>query len=203
VTKFLLLIACILLTTIVQAQDSLIHRRKPVTLQLSFFNHSVSVPFHKIINSQLHPGVQGMLEARYRETRRSKIFQTFDVGAFHNKYNGNGFYLSTELGYRLKTKHNFFAEALLGGGYLRVYHPTDIYVLTAAGTYERAKDKGFSSPIFSFALSAGYDIPSSSRCSLSPFIRYQSLLQTHYSADLGVLPQCAFHLGVRITLKRL
>jgi hypothetical protein len=202
VTKFLLLITFIVLTTIVQAQDSLTHHRKPVTVQLSFFNHSVSVPFHRIINSQLHPGVQGMFEAQYHDSRRSKIFQTFDVGAFHNKYNGNGFYLSTELGYRLKTKHNLFAEALIGGGYLRVYHPTNIYVLTTAGTYERAKDKGFSSPIFSFAIGAGYDIPSSSKYSLSPFIRYQSLLQTHYSPDLGVLPQCSFHVGVRLTLKR-
>jgi hypothetical protein len=169
---------------------------------LSFFNHSISPPFHKILRTPIHPGVQLAVEARYRETSRGKFFQAFNLGGFYNKYNGKGFYLNTEVAYRLKTKYNFFAEGFLGGGYLRVYHPTYIYALTPGGTYERVKDKGFSSPLVSLAIGLGYDIPSASKYSFSPFVRYQSLIQTRYRPDLSVLPQCTFHVGVRLNLKR-
>jgi hypothetical protein len=183
------------------AQDSLSKPRGPLALQLSFFNHSVSVPFHKMLAAPLHPGIQAAIEGRYHETQRSKFFQTLNLGAFHNKYNGNGFYLSTELAYRYKIR-GFFAEAMVGAGYLRIYHPTDIYALNSSGTYERVKDRGFSSPLVSFAIGLGYDIPSSSKFSFSPFIRYQSLIQTKYRPDLSVLPQCAFHAGVRLNIRR-
>ncbi|MEJ0029549.1 MAG: hypothetical protein WDO15_03930 [Bacteroidota bacterium] len=73
---------------------------------LSFFNHSISPPFHKIIRTPIHPGIQVAVEARYKETSRSKFFQTFNLGGFYNKYNGTGFYLNTEVAYRFKTKQH-------------------------------------------------------------------------------------------------
>lgn len=175
---------------------------KPYTGSLSFFNHSISVPFHKIINPIIHPGMQAGIEGRYFETRRSKLFQALNLGMFYNKYNGTGFYLNTELAYRYTSKFRISAEALAGIGYLRIFHPADIYQLTDDGTYEKVKDKGFSSPVFSFGLGLGYSIKSASSFSFSPFFRYQSIIQTRYSADLEVLPHAAFHIGIRISKRR-
>ena len=176
------------------------HRSLSVTL--SFFNHSISVPFHKMISKPLHPGVQAGIEGSYFETHRSKLFQTLNLGAFNNKYNGTGFYINTELAYRFMSAPGIYAETLLGIGYLRTYHPTDIYELNSSGTYEKIKDKGFSSPLLSFAFGLGYVIKSKSLLSFAPFIRYESMFQTRYSTDLDVLPQTAFHVGVRMVKKR-
>ncbi|MEO6675283.1 MAG: hypothetical protein ABIN93_17790, partial [Ginsengibacter sp.] len=89
-----------------------------------------------------------------------------------------------------------------GAGYLRTYHPSDIYELTSSGNYEKARDKGFSSPIFSFVFGLGYAIKSPSVFSFAPFIRYECIIQTRYSSDLDVLPQAALHIGIRINKKR-
>src|SRR6478736_8791562 len=75
------------------------HQRGPLSMTVSFFNHAISVPFHKMISEPLHPGVQAGIEGRYFEKRGSKLFQTLNIGAFNNKYNGTGFYLNTELAY--------------------------------------------------------------------------------------------------------
>jgi hypothetical protein len=176
--------------------------RKPLSATLSFFNHSISVPFHKMIGAPLHPGVQAGIEARYFETLKSKLFQTFNLGMFYNAYNGTGFYASTELAYRYTGKHRVFTEVLAGLGQLRMYHPADIYQLNSSGTYEKASDKGFSSPIISFAFGLGYSIRSNTEWSFAPFVRYGFFMQTRYSPDLDVLPHAAFHIGVRINKKR-
>jgi hypothetical protein len=170
---------------------------------LSVFNHSIALPFHKMINTPIHPGVQAGIEGRYFETLKSKLFQTLNLGMFYNKYNGTGFYLNTELAYRYTSKYRIYAETLAGLGYLRTYHPTEIYQLTGMGTYEKARDKGFSSPIISFAFGLGYSIKSSSLFSFAPFIRYEDLIQTRYSPDLDVLPHATLHIGVRINKKRI
>jgi hypothetical protein len=175
---------------------------KPLSANLSFFNHSISVPFHKMINKSLHPGVQAGIERRYFETHKSKLFQTLNLGMFYNEYNGTGFYLNTELAYRYTSKYNIYAETMAGFGYLRIYHPVDIYQLTSMGTYEKVRDKGFSSPIISFAFGLGYAIKSSSAYSFAPFIRYECLIQTHYNSDMNVLPHAALHIGVHINKKR-
>ena len=178
------------------------NQHRPLSMTLSFFNHSISVPFHKMISEPLHPGIQAGIEGSYFETRGSRLFQTLNIGAFNNKYNGIGFYLNTELAYRFTSTLGIYAETLLGLGYLRTYHPTDIYELNSSGTYEKVKDKGFSSPLLSFAIGVGYVVKSTSSLSFAPFIRYESMVQTRYSADLDVLPQTAFHVGVRMIKKR-
>jgi len=177
--------------------------KKPLSMTVSFFNHSISMPFHKIFAEPIHPGIQAGVEGRYFENDRSKLFQTLNLGMFYNNYNGTGFYLNTEFAYRYTSKPRIFAEALLGVGYLRTYHPTDIYQLNSSGTYQKASDKGFSSPIVSFAFGLGYAFKSSSLFAFAPFVRYESIVQTHYNSDLEVLPQAAFHVGVRITKKRM
>jgi hypothetical protein len=171
---------------------------KSFSVNLSLFNHSISTPFHKIISTPIHPGVQAGVEGRYFQTISSKLFQTLNLGMFNNNYNGAGFYLNTELGYRYTSRVGVFAEVLVGIGYLRVYHPVDIYELTNSGVYQKAKDKGFSSALVSFAFGLGYVIKSSSPFAFSPFLRYESLIQTNYTPELGVLPQSALHVGVRV-----
>ncbi|MEO6328351.1 MAG: hypothetical protein ABIO55_05440, partial [Ginsengibacter sp.] len=89
-------------------------QHQPFTATISFFNHSIAVPFHKIINSPFHPGFQAGLEGRYLETNKSKLFQTLNLGMFYNKYNGTGFYINTEFAYRYTSKCSVFLETLAG-----------------------------------------------------------------------------------------
>lgn len=175
--------------------------RKPLAVVASLFNHAVSMPFHKMVRTPVHPGFQAGVEGRYFENQSSKVFQTLNAGWFHNRYNGTGVYFNTEVAYRFTSKKGLFAEALAGLGYLRMFHPTEIYQLKN-GAYEVVKDKGFSSGLVSGALGVGYAFPSSSALAVAPFVRYQLLVQTRYSPDLTALPQTALHLGVRINITR-
>lgn len=179
-----------------------IKHNRPLSIVISLFNHSIATPFHKIVNSPIHPGVQAGIEGRYFENEQSKVFQTLNSGFFYNKYNGTGFYINTEVAYRYTTRYKLFAESFLGIGYLRLYHPTDIYKPTGEGVYEKARDKGFSSPIFSFAFGLGYSIRSSSSISFAPFTRYECMIQSRYNADFDAFPHAALHAGIRINKTR-
>jgi hypothetical protein len=200
--SILLLAACFCC----RAQEAQINNNVPgkyLSGSISFFNHSISVPFHKMISEPIHPGIQVGIEGKYFEKNGSKLFQTLNLGMFYNNYNGRGFYLNTELGYRYTSKPGIFVETLLGVGYLRTYHPTDIYQLNSSGTYQKVNDKGFSSPSVSFAFGLGFAFKSSSSFSFAPFIRYESIIQTHFNAELEVLPQSTLHIGLRVTKKRM
>lgn len=180
---------------------------KGLTLSLSFFNHSVSTPFQRIINKRLHPGLMAGIELRYRQTHRSKFFQTFNTGFFYNQFNGTGIMVTTDAGYRYNTKFRLSADVSLGLGYLRMYHPAAIYELDQSGTYRRTKDKGQSSALYSFAVGTGYTLRTGRFFTLTPFIRYQYSLQSPYGnpdfidRDIKVFPHAALHIGSRIQLK--
>ena len=123
------------------------------------------------------------------------------MGVFYNRYNATGMYSTTELAYRF-TANQIFAEALIGAGYMRVFHPTQIYTLGDDGTYQKAVDKGLLSGLVSGAIGMGYTFKSNTTISFSPFVRYELLVQTKYSPDLTALPHTAFHAGLRINKTR-
>jgi hypothetical protein len=66
------------------------------------------------------------------------------------------------------------------------------------GTYEKVTDWGKPTVMGSFGTGLGYD----SGKLLSPFIRYQWLIQTPYAEALPLVPQGLLHLGVKIKLRK-
>ncbi len=194
-------------SAVLDSAQSLISNRKMLTIRFSMFNHSVSTPFHRILNKRLHPGVMAGIELPYKETGRSKIYQTFNTGIFYNRYNGTGIMVTTDAGYRYLSKFRMVADVSIGLGYLRTYHPTDIYELDQTGSYRKIKDKGRGSALYSLALGAGYMLRKRGCVILTPFIRYQYSLQSPYAdrdfadAEVKVFPHAALHVGSIIQIK--
>ena len=172
-------------------------------LNVSIFNHAISLPFYKMIRLPIHPGLQIGKEFHIKESAKAKLFQTLNVGFIYNAYNGTGLYLSSQFSLRHKIKYGVFAEGGIGGGYLRVFHPTNIYKLSANGDYIKANDKGFSSLLISFGISLGYELKSKKNRVLSPFLRYENFIQTRYNSEVPVLPHATFHLGLKIRKNKL
>jgi hypothetical protein len=137
-------------------------------------------------------------ELFYTRGQHSQLFQTVQLGGFYNRYFGTSVFLSSDLAYRYTTGLGFYGEVMLGVGYMHAFHPRDTYALNDNGTYERVTDWGKPSAMASFSLGVGYD----SGKRLSPFLRYQWLLQAPYAGeDLPYVPQALLHAGVKIRLK--
>lgn len=182
------------------AQNKPSDTKKQFPLELSFFNHAVTMPFDGIVMSPLHPGISIGTEYGYTEGRLGRIFQNLHVGYYHNKYNAKALFLKTEGGYRYTTGIGLFGEFSLGLGYLHSFHPREIFAMNAQGEYEQVKDKGKAAVIFLGALGIGYDFSCRVGWPVSLFIRFQPFIQTPYSIESSLLPQSMVHFGVRVQL---
>jgi hypothetical protein len=167
-------------------------------LELTFFNHSASVPFGGIILSPLHPGCSLGTEYAHKNGRRGRIFQSLVGGYFYNKYNAKGLFLQTSAGYRYTLGFGLFGDLMLGIGYLRSFHPRPVYGPNAQGEFERVRDTGKGAFIALGALAIGYDFRRTLGWPVNIFLRYQPFIQTPYSLETSFYPGAMFHFGVRV-----
>lgn len=182
------------------AQDEPVGSRQQFPLELSFFNHAVTMPFDGIVLKPLHPGFSVGTEYAYTEGRLGKIYQSLHAGYYYNKYNAKAFFLETGVGYRYTAGFGLFGDLSLGLGYLHSFHPVEIFAMNAQGEYERVKDKGKSAFIFLGALGAGYDFSRKVGWPVSLFFRFQPFIQTPYGPMTSVLPQSLVCIGIRVQL---
>jgi hypothetical protein len=169
-------------------------------LVITGFNHSLSLPFNKILREPVHPGLTVGTELFYTNGKHSQLLQTVQLGGFYNRYFGTSAFLSSDFAYRYITRRGLYGQAMIGLGYMHAFHPRDTYAQNDNGSYEKINDWGKPSAMASFSLGVGYDTGKR----LSPFLRYQWLVQAPYAGeDLPFVPQALLHAGVKIKLKRI
>jgi len=191
------LLILVILTGSGLAQDNPDEIKKQFPLELSLFNHAVTMPFDGFIMSPLHPGFSIGTEYGYTQGRLGRIFQNLHAGYYYNKYNAKAFFLKTEVGYRYTAGFGLFGDLSLGLGYLHSFHPREIFGLNAQGEYEKVKDKGKSAVIFLASLGVGYDFSQKAGWPVSLFIRFQPYIQTPYNPEISAFPQSLIHIGIR------
>jgi hypothetical protein len=169
-------------------------------LEISFINHAVTLPFDGIVLSPIHPGFSLGSEFAWKEGRLGRLFQNFQAGYFYNEFNAKGLFLQTGIGFRHTFRFNLFAEVQAGLGYLHSFHPRQIYEMGADGEWEKARNGGKSSAIFSVAFGIGYDFIRILGRHVSLFLRFQPFLQTPYCEEDSILPQSFMHFGIRFKL---
>jgi hypothetical protein len=182
------------------AQDQPPRKSQRFPLEISFINQAVSDPFGKTILEILHPGFTLGTELAWKDGRHGRLFQGFQAGYYNNKYNSRAVFLQSGLGYRYTLGFGFFGEAAAVFGYLRYYHPTEIFRLNAQGEYELATDKGKGALMISAALGLGYDFSRKVGWPVSVFVRYQPYIHAPDTPDEGVLWQAMLCVGLRIQL---
>lgn len=177
-----------LLTTVLCAQENSGATRFPLTLTL--FTESVSLPdFHNTF-SPINWGVRIGTELPWRTSENGRLFQTFNVGYYRHKGLQQGLYFSSELGYR-HFFGNLFADATLGGGYLRLASELPHYEPANAGFRKTSTAIGKFMPTLGLGL--GYRIGE-----VSLFTRYEAFGEMPINhSGVPVLPHSALHLGAR------
>ncbi|MBM3312197.1 MAG: hypothetical protein FJY80_11895 [Candidatus Aminicenantes bacterium] len=153
--------------------DDVKSAKKQFPLEGTFINHAVGPPFDGSILEIVHPGFSLGTEYVWKEGRWGALVQGLRAGYYHNKYDSRAFFLLSSIGYRFTLGFGLFAEAAPALGYIRLYHPTDIWRLNAQGEYEKAKDKGKSDLMLSTEIGLGFDFKRKWGWPLVAFLRYQ------------------------------
>ena len=182
------------------AQEKPMGSKKQFPLELSFFNHAVTMPFDGIVLKPLHPGFSLGTEYGFTEGRLGRIYQSLHTGYYFNEYNARALFLKTGLGYRYTLGFGLFGDLSLGLGYLHSFHPVEIFAQNAQGEYERVKDHGKASVIFFLTMGMGFDFSRVTNWPVSLFLRFQPYIQTPYNPESSILPQSMVHLGIRVQL---
>jgi hypothetical protein len=93
-----------------------------------------------------------------------------------------------------------YGEAAPGLGYLRYFHPADIWRLNAGGEYEKAKDSGRGALMISMTLGLGFDFNRKLGWPVAVFVRYQPYLIVPDAPGEGTKWQAMLQAGLRVRL---
>ncbi|WP_162902761.1 hypothetical protein [Taibaiella koreensis] len=180
-------------------------QEQTLPLSLSLFNNGTSLPgkgYAGVFSKSIHPGICLGTAHRYRQGQRSELFQTLKLGYFYHRYNQHGLQLYSEFGYRYRITGGFYAEGLLGAGYLHSFADVQQFRLED-GRYVKKKNWGRPQLMATASLALGYDLQSCSTLPLKLFLQYQFWLQTPFvNKYVPLLPNTALHLGAIYSLKR-
>ena len=174
--------------------------KKQFPLEVSFINHSVTMPFHGFILDPIHPGFNLGTEYVYSQGHRVRFYQSLQAGYYFNKYNAKALYVMTGPGLRYTFRFGLFVDAGLGIGYLHSFHVTEIFAQDASGEYVRVKDNGKPAFVVFTGLGLGWDFSARIGWPICLFVRYQPYIQTPYNLQSSIFPQALVHFGVRVQL---
>jgi hypothetical protein len=167
-------------------------------LSVSLFNNGTSLPgagYAGVFSKTIHPGITLGTYHVYRKKERSEIFQTLKLGYFYHRHAQHGIQLYSELGYRYLNQSGFYAEGLIGAGYLHSIAAIQQFKWEN-GKYVKKANWGRPQFMATVSLAAGYDFKIKSKKPLQLFLQYQFWLQTPFvNKYVPLLPNTALHIG--------
>jgi hypothetical protein len=196
---FIFLFCTIAVTAEINAQE----RKRPVTF--SIFNNGTSLPgagFLGVFSKTIHPGFSIGTYHIYHAGEKHELFQTFKFGFFYHRFVQYGIQLYSEAGYRYLFKCGWYAEGMLGAGYIHSIPDVQIFILKD-GKYVKKKNFGKPEMMIPVSLAVGYDLEKKCNTPLRIFLQYQLWMQTPFvNKYVPLLPNTALHLGVRYLFNR-
>jgi len=175
--------------------------RKP-TFTISFFNHSIGVPFKDFVKTPLNIGFTAGVEFDYSNNGQGKNFQKFEVGWFHHKNLSTGIWLKTDYIRRVANKKGLFADFQGGLGYLRDYSVNRNFTISQDGQYQSKKNASRGGLLIGLGLGSGYKVKLNDQYSIAPFFKYEGMIQTPYAEIIPFLPHSMFHLGTKFNMNK-
>jgi hypothetical protein len=167
-------------------------------LEAAFIDQAVGSPFEGTILEILHPGFSLGTEYVWTGGAHGAWVQGLQVGYYFNGYDSKAFFLQSSFGYRPTLGFGLFGEAAPVLGYLRYYHPGEIWRLNAQGEYEKAKDSGKSALMIAFELGLGFDFSRKCGWPVAVFVRYEPYIIVPDTPDAGTKWQAMLQAGVRL-----
>lgn len=184
-----ILLSCFLILSLsVSGQVESSEPKFPLTI--SVFTESISLPDFRGIFKHPNWGFRIGTEYYYSRKGGRLWLQTINLGYYHHKGWQQGFYLSSEIGYRKMISH-FFADATLGLGYLHLIAEPQRYQPTEGGFEKASPHLHKLMPALGIGL--GYDTGN-----VTIFSRYEAFGEMPFNyGGSPVLPHRSLHLGTR------
>jgi len=176
------------------AQDPPFLKERKFSLTVSIFAESVSMPRFGSIFRNPHLGVRVGTEMYYSTRGSRRLLQTFNLGYYHHKDFQNGFFASSQFGYR-KFIHHSFVDVTAGIGYLLVDSALPRY--KKAGDDYQAIGGTFGRIMPTIGLGVGHQFDR-----FSIFSRYELFGEAPFGfKGVPALPHQALHLGTCFNFK--
>lgn len=168
---------------------------------ISFFNHSISLPgYDKIVKKPLNIGVALGVEYTYKQNPIASIHQKIELGVYRHKNLNKAIYVKTDFVNRFTSKSGPYVEYNVGIGYMLDIPEFQTFSLNDKGEFTSEKLGVRGGGLFALGVGGGYNIDINNKYVISPFVKYESMLQFPYSSILPVFPHSILHAGTRINL---
>ena len=167
---------------------------------ISVFNHSISLPvYDKLTKLPLNIGVAIGAEFAYNQNQISSIHQRVEVGYYQHKHLNKAFFIKTDFVNRFTSELGVTAEYNVGLGYMLDIQENQTFKLKDGGGFTSENVGMRGGFLFALGLGGGYNIEAKDQRLVSPFVKYEGMLQFPYSDFLPVFPHTLLHLGSRFT----
>ena len=193
--KYLILIACLTTTTVVQAQ-----KVRPESFYASYFGEMITHP-------GLRVGVNFPLiswdKTKIKKSGNEKvILKSIDfspsIGLFYHKDYQTGLFVMPELSYSRKNEKGNYMTFAIGAGYMRTFIPR-VYDFNSNGEIEKI-DAGYNYFISNYSVAFGKDLSIKKKIPLSIYIKPQLMYaMPNYSNGVRY---AALELGLNYRLKK-
>lgn len=175
------------------------------SFSVSVFNNGTSLPgqgYVGLFSKTIHPGITFGTYHYYQTRPKHDLFQSFKLGYFYHRHSQHAIQLYSELGYRYKTNSGFYAEGLIGGGYLHSF--ADVQQFKWDGNqYVTKTNWGRPQLMATASLALGYNFQTKYQKPIRLFLQYQFWMQTPFvNKYVPLLPNAALHLGLIYTLPK-
>lgn len=195
--KLLLLPFALLLLSTLQASSHDSTKHYSHYLNVSFFSHSVSLPFtasNQIISSNRLPGIRFEAGKYFGEgSKRLRTGYAVAAAAYHQKELHYGYELGNLLHAAYSLHKRFSLKGALGLAYLHTFEDAALYKVDES-SYSQTRDWGRSQ--FNALVSLGCQTQISTRCAVTA--HYSQILQMPFARKSGVffIPHSRASLGL-------
>lgn len=172
------------------------HERFPIVV--SGGAHSLTVPWHPgPVAKRLNPILVVGSDRTLKPGRRTRLYQTANVGFFQHYWWMTGLFLDTELGVGWALPLGFQGDLRAGVGYLHYFWRRKTLELKD-GKYVRATDWGRPSIFIPMSVVLGYRGSPAHPLAASPFFSVQWAIQAPFIEETPAMTHFLLLVGVRI-----
>jgi hypothetical protein len=177
-----------------QTENAKMYSNFPVIVTVQF--HALSLPFKNLKSNFRNVGIG--LGTEVSHNGKQNWVTQLGVLWYHNKAVGNGWLLHTQTAWRPTIASDAWTELKAGVGYLISSRPVPSWK-PVDGRWENVGRKGKGMFTIPVGVSAGVNTWSGNTL-VAPFVTYQFLLVTGYSASIPIVPQTLIQTGARVHL---
>lgn len=171
----------------------------PIIASVNF--QTIATPFQDFENNFRNIGIKLGTEVPYNRARN--LLQSFNIGYYRNRLNGDGLYINSEFVYRPKIFNPISLEIKLGPGLANVFLPTQPYEPDGEGNWRKVPNHGKLALQVHGSLGIWYQAIDLNKIRLSPFIQYEIVGIVGYNRSIPALPTTLINAGFRINFKRI